>query len=154
MILTLRSLAATATAGLAALTLALPAAQAAEESRVATPLADSVYLYSDATAPDTIGATYMTFEVRQGRWVGAFYQPHSSFDCFAGVPAGDRLALNVTDSYSQERYAYEVAIGPSQPTANQQDAAPSFELGGLQPLAEATDRDRELIATCRAAIAD
>ncbi len=147
--LTLRWLATAATAGFTAMTVALPAALATPTA----PQADGVYRYSDATEPNVMGATYMTFELRQGRLLGAFYQPHSSFDCFVGEVAGDRLTLAVTESYSQDTYAYEMALVPS-PVATQGDGPVSLNLAGLQPLPTVSALDHDLLNTCRAALGE
>ncbi|NJL00376.1 MAG: hypothetical protein HC910_07305 [Spirulinaceae cyanobacterium SM2_1_0] len=148
--LTLRSLVTAATAGLTALTVALPTVQAAETA----PLVDGTYTYGETSEPQTTGATYMTFEVYQGRWVGAFYQPQSAFDCFVGEPDGNRLALTITDSYSEETYSYDVAIARNGQVAAQRGLQTELTLGGLQELSAPSDLDREIIATCREALAD
>ncbi len=153
MMLIRRSLAtAAAAASLTALTLSLPAR--ATEAPTAAPLADGVYLYGETAEPDTLGATYMTFEVRQGRLLGAFYQPHSSFDCFVGEPVANRLELTIADSYSDDTYPYSVALERSAQVASNQGLPTALSLEGLQPLAAAGDRDRDIIATCRAALGE
>ncbi len=68
------------------------------------PEVDGVYLYSQSPEPEQIGQEYMVFEVRQGKVIGALYQPYSEFSCFQGTMQSGKLALMVatgqTDAYS------------------------------------------------------
>ena len=68
------------------------------------PEVDGVYLYGQSPEPEQIGQEYMVFEVRQGKVIGALYQPYSEFSCFQGTMQSGKLALMVatgpTDTYS------------------------------------------------------
>ena len=115
------------------------------------PLADGIYLYGQAPERDQLGSAYMVFESNQGQVVGAFYMPHSSFDCFYGNFEADRLALTVIDSYEQTPHPYAVALEPadSLATTNPETAAP-ISLEGFHAIDSVTENDLRILATCRA----
>lgn len=117
----------------------------------AQPLADGVYLYGQAPQAEQIGSAYMVFEVNQGKVVGAFYMPSSSFDCFYGEFHADRLALNVIDSYEQSVHPYAIALQPGDNVAmaGPETLAP-VSLEGYHPINTVSANDRRILSTCKA----
>ncbi|MEL6815367.1 MAG: hypothetical protein AAFP03_11205, partial [Cyanobacteria bacterium J06598_3] len=73
-------------------------------------LEDGTYLFGQSPTPNQLGAAYAILSVENNQTVGAFYQPHSSFDCFSGEVLPNRLAVNVIDSYEQTTHPYSVAV--------------------------------------------
>ncbi|MBE9040725.1 hypothetical protein IQ235_08020 [Oscillatoriales cyanobacterium LEGE 11467] len=115
-----------------------------------TSFSDGIYLQGESSQPQQIGRAYAIFEVRQEQVVGAFYQPSSSFDCFYGTSSGDRLALNVIDSYSQQAFPYAIAVDNGNFVATTDGIATEPRLDGYYPVAEIDRSDREILATCQA----
>lgn len=114
-------------------------------------LADGTYLYGQSPERDQIGSAYMVFEVEQGEVVGAFYMPHSSFDCFYGSLQTDRLALTVVDSYEQTRHPYSIALEPQDTLATtDEDIVAPMGLEGFHPIENLSENDRRILATCQA----
>ena len=125
--------------------------------RVASEVAQSliveegIYFYGQAPRPDEIGAAYMVFEAQGAQVVGAMFMPHSSFDCFQGRVDGSELALNITNSYTQETYDYAIAITPiDEPIATIGNAPVPIELDGFFDLGAARDAELSILATCQA----
>ncbi|MGB3404899.1 MAG: hypothetical protein WBA77_19605 [Microcoleaceae cyanobacterium] len=115
-------------------------------------LEDGVYLYGQSPQPDQLGQAYMVFEVIQGRLIGGFYTPRSSFDCFSGKVEGNQLALNIVDSYSQEVHDYSIAysntstVAASTPTGANQ----SVSLEGFHLIETLSQTDNHVLNTCQA----
>jgi hypothetical protein len=118
-------------------------------------LPDGVYLYGESSELDQIGQTYMVFESRGGKIIGAFYMPHSEFDCFYGTRQGNELALTVINSYDGMTHTFALGIVENYPVASTSDRQPpgngetNFSLEGLQAIANLSDLDRRLLATCK-----
>jgi hypothetical protein len=138
--------------GLAAVAAALPAQSSeAVDSAERSSIADGVYLYGQSAEPNQIGAEYLVFEVNRGVVVGGFYMPNSSFDCFSGTVEADQLALTVVDSYEQTRHPYAVALEASGDVALAgDDTIAPVGLEGYQRLANLSETDRHILATCKA----
>lgn len=117
-----------------------------------TVLADGTYLFGQTSEPNVMGSTYAIVSVENNRTVGAFYQPRSSFDCFSGEVLPDRLALNIIDSYEGTVYPYSVALAADD-TLAAGNAASAYTLEGFYQLADLSDQDREILATCQADLA-
>ncbi|MBO9998639.1 MAG: hypothetical protein J7641_06455 [Cyanobacteria bacterium SID2] len=116
-------------------------------------IADGKHLYGSAPQPQQLGEMYMVFEARGNQVVGGFYQPNSSFDCFQGSIDGDRLALNVTDSYRNDTYTYDIALdSQAAVVANTQAGTPMTSLQGFHPIETLSEIDRQVLETCQAAI--
>lgn len=113
-------------------------------------LTDGVYVYGQSPEPNQLGSEYLVFEVNQGRVVGGFYMPRSSFDCFYGNVEADQLALTVVDSYEQTRHPYAVALQAEGSVAQVGDAALPVGLEGYHRLETLTDVDQQVLTTCRA----
>ncbi|NET35739.1 MAG: hypothetical protein F6K19_27555 [Cyanothece sp. SIO1E1] len=113
--------------------------------------ADGIYLYGQSEQPEQLGQAYMVFESRQGRVVGAFYMPRSSFDCFYGGAQAQRLALTVVDSYSQEPFSYTIARTDSSLVASTERAtAGKLMLQDFHAIETISDNDQRMLEVCRA----
>jgi hypothetical protein len=120
------------------------------QGSTAQPLADGVYLYGQSPERDQLNSAYLVFEVTQGRIVGAFYMPRSSFDCVYGDMQADQLALNVVDSYSREAYPYAVALESGGAIADAQGAAAPVNLEGMHRITDLSSNDQRILSTCKA----
>lgn len=112
-----------------------------------TPLKDGRYLYGEQSAVAQVRTTYMVFEVMEGQTVGAFYQPHSSFDCFYGEISMRALDLTVIDSYEESLYTYSLPIQPMLMAS--QGSRAEFTIANLVPVADPSDTDRQILSICR-----
>ena len=156
------SIASGLAATLAVLTLATPAIateifsteifQLAEvTSNIPATLSDGIHLYGESANAGEIGKSYTIFEVEDGRVTGAFYQPHSSFDCFRGEMQRGQLLLSITDSYSGDTFPYAIAIKDAALLASVDNISnQKAGLEGFHPLEEISDRDREILQVCQA----
>ena len=121
----------------------------------ASVLQDGTYLYGQSPQPEQVGVAYMIFEAQSDRIVGAFYMPHSSFDCFYGEAQPDKLALTVIDSYEQAAYAYDVAFQPSADIANAVGGVmTSVSLEGFHPIETVSANDQRILGICHTNYAD
>ena len=155
-----RSLNWTVLGGLGIALAATPAPMAAVRAETSTPdvdatplVGDGVYFYGQAPEPRTLGAGYLVFEAQGERVVGAIYMPFSSFDCFQGQQTGDTLALQITNSYTQETYDYAVALGPVDAIASGEGSAAPLSLVGFHNLGTAGEAELELLQTCQGVLA-
>ncbi len=112
-------------------------------------MGDGVYFYGQAPTPEQLGAGYMVFESQGDRVIGAIYMPLSSFDCFQGRLSGGNLALQITNSYSQETYSYDVAIATSPAIASEDGVAIPLSLEGFHNLGAAGESELGLLQTCK-----
>lgn len=115
-------------------------------------LENGIYLYGQSPQPNQLGQAYMVFEVIQGRLIGGFYMPRSSFDCFSGNVEGNQLALNIVDSYSQEVHNYSIAYSnvSTVATSTPSGASPSVALDGFYPIETLSQTDHDILKTCQA----
>lgn len=113
--------------------------------------ADGVYLYGQQPVPNQLATAYFVFEAQGGAVTGAFYMPSSSFDCVQGRIDNQQMALNVTDSYSQETTSYALTLeAPNAQLASFDSVvATPPNISGYHSL-PVSDRDRDLLATCQA----
>ncbi|MEL6903098.1 MAG: hypothetical protein AAFP07_19355 [Cyanobacteria bacterium J06606_4] len=125
----------------------IQAAESAPTSRAALP--DGTYLFGQSEQPDQMGSAYAVFSVQNGQTVGAFYQPHSSFDCFSGHLQSDRLAVNVVDSYEQTVHPYEIALTLTDSLVAG-DAAGAYTLSGFYRIDTLSQQDLDILAVCEA----
>ena len=107
------------------------------------------YLFGQSAEPNQLGMVYAVFESDEGRITGAFYMPHSSFDCFWGRVEGDRLLLTIRDSYEQTTFSYAVALVQNQ-VASSGAATAQTGLAGFHQLTALSDSDRRILAVCQA----
>jgi len=116
-----------------------------------TPSAHGTYLYGQQPIANQPETAYFVFESYGTNITGALYMPSSSFDCVRGQIADQRIALSVTDSYSQETYSYALTLNePMIEVASQGRmvvAPPNIE--GFYPL-PLREQDRAILATCQA----
>lgn len=110
---------------------------------------NQTYLFGQSAEAAQVGATYMVFTMQGQEVVGAFYMPQSSFDCFRGEVVGEQLALNITNSYDQTTYAYEVALASNAVVAGTDAAAP-FGLEGFHAIETLSETDQQVLSTCQA----
>jgi len=115
-------------------------------------LTDGVYLYGESPQPEQIGSAYMVFEVKQGKVMGAFYMPRSSFDCFSGAFQGNELALNVIDSYEQTVHPYAIALERTSTVASGSQNPTLREPGleGFHRLNKLSANDQRILGVCQA----
>lgn len=113
---------------------------------------DGIYLFGQSSKPDQIGKAYAVLEVRQGTVMGALYMPYSSFDCVQGKVQGNKLALNVTDSYERTTRPYAVALesNASIATVGNRATVPGLRLQGFHPLPVVSENDQRMLNTCKA----
>ncbi|HEY9640756.1 MAG TPA: hypothetical protein V6C57_09745 [Coleofasciculaceae cyanobacterium] len=115
------------------------------------PLADGTYLYGQSASAEQIGSAYMVFQVNQGKVVGAFYMPRSSFDCFYGSLEADKVALTVVDSYEQSLHPYSVALETTTPVAMVgNEAVAPVSLQGFHRINALSSNDQRILSTCKA----
>ena len=121
-----------------------------DATSTAQPIADGVYFYGSQPQPDAIGAAYMVFEAQNSNVVGALYMPQSSFDCFEGHLTGQALALQITNSYTQEVYAYAIALvtDDSPVDAASPGLAPQ-QLDGFFDLGTPRAAENNILTTCQ-----
>lgn len=129
-----------------------PSAQAAphqtEVSQATSRLQDGVYLYGQAADADQIGSAYLVFESRNERFVGAFYMPHSSFDCVYGSLEAEQLAMTVVDSYGEGTFPYAIALQDTTTLAGVGGSDSELQLEGMHQIDELSQMDQEVLASC------
>ncbi len=116
---------------------------------------NGVYLYGQSQEPDQIGSEYLVFEVRDHQIIGAFYMPHSSFDCFSGTIETEQLALTIVDSYEQQEYAYAIALEETAAIAST-DSSSVIPVGleGYVRLDQISENDQQMLSTCQADLSE
>lgn len=114
-----------------------------------TILEDGTYLFGQSSTPDQMGAAYAIFSVQNNRTVGAFYHPHSSFDCFSGEITPNQLAVNVVDSYEQTVRPYSVALTVEDALVAGEGAG-AYTLEGFYRIADISANDYDMLAVCQA----
>jgi hypothetical protein len=112
------------------------------------------YLFGQVPEPDQIGQGYIVMENTGDRVYGALYYPSSSFDCFHGQVQGSELAMTIINSYSQEAYAYSIALVADSTVAAQQLPAglTPVSLSGFHAIDTLTDNDLRMLSICKAEI--
>ena len=119
-------------------------------TNVAQPIDDGLYFYGSQPQPDAIGAAYMVFEAKNSNVVGALYMPQSSFDCFEGHLTGQALALQITNSYTQEVYAYAIAlVTDDSPVAATNPGLAPLQLDGFFDLGTPRAAENNILTTCQ-----
>jgi hypothetical protein len=113
-------------------------------------LPNGVYLYGQSAQPEQIGQAYFVFEVNQGKVLGAFYMPRSSFDCAYGTFQADQVALTVIDSYEKVRHPYAIALQRKANVATTGNPAMTqISLEGFQPLKKLSATDQRILNVCK-----
>jgi hypothetical protein len=124
------------------------------------PNKDGIYLYGQSPQPSQIGQEYLVFEMRQGQVMGAFYLPHSEFNCFQGSLKSGNLALKIASSPDSTTYSDPIAdrspqIATTSETsyigeAYQQIESPySVALQSYYQLSSISESDRQILAACK-----
>jgi hypothetical protein len=111
---------------------------------------EGIYLFGEVPVRDQIGAAYFVLDVQDEAVVGGVYMPHSSFDCFQGELTGDRLNLEITNSYDLTTHAYSVALQTDGTMASAHANTVPVGLEGLHPIASVSDADLQILETCKA----
>ncbi len=114
-------------------------------------LQNGIYLYGQSAKAEQIGATYLVFEVKQNNVVGAFYVPHSSFDCFTGTLQNNQMALTIRNSYENTEYPYSVGLQRQTVAASTATVAAPIGLQGFHPIKHLSSNDQRLLSTCKVA---
>ncbi|WP_446867891.1 hypothetical protein [Phormidesmis sp. 146-12] len=121
-----------------------------KQASASAALPNGIYLYGQSAQPEQVGQAYFVFEVNQGKVLGAFYMPRSSFDCAYGTFQSDQVALTVIDSYEKTRHPYAIAL---QRTANVattgNPAMTRISLEGFQPLKKLSATDQRILNVCK-----
>lgn len=112
----------------------------------ATRVTDGIYLFGEKPLPDQLQTAYMIFEAQAGQVIGAFYSPHSSFDCFRGNVQNTQLSLAITESYSQEEYVYALNL---EDTAIAGPGGSQFAIEGFHQMDMVSDNDLRMLGTCQ-----
>jgi hypothetical protein len=113
-------------------------------------VSDGIYLYGQSPDPEQIGSAYMIFESQNDRVVGAFYMPHSSFDCFYGSAESNQLALTVIDSYEETAHPFSVALHQSSDVASSIGGAIApVSLEGFHLIEAISDNDMRILDVCQ-----
>lgn len=119
-------------------------------AQAASRLATGQYLWGESQTAEQIGSAYMVFEVVDRNVVGAFYLPHSSFDCFQGELQDDSLNLMVIDSYDRVARPYALAIQQDAYVASNSSVAVPLSIEGFYAIDNLSDNDRRILETCKA----
>jgi hypothetical protein len=111
------------------------------------------YLFGQVPQRDQLGQGYIVLETTGNEVFGALYYPSSSFDCFQGQVQSGRLAMTVTNSYTQETYPYSIALVADTTVATPYpDVLEPLSLEGFHSITSITDNDLRLLNTCRAIV--
>ncbi|MEM1252040.1 MAG: hypothetical protein AAGI69_06370 [Cyanobacteria bacterium P01_H01_bin.21] len=116
------------------------------QAAVAEHLSDGIYLFGEEPLPEQLQTAYMIFEARAGQVVGAFYSPYSSFDCFQGTIENTQLSLAITETYSQEEYAYALDL---EDTAIAGPGGSQFGIEGFHQIEAVSENDVRILNTCQ-----
>ena len=132
------------------------------ENKGKVPQKDGVYLYGQSPKPQQIGQEYIVVEVNKGKALGAFYLPHSEFNCFNGTIKGGKLTLLLASSPESEPYPVSLGGGTnSQQVATVGDrplgenginniSMPySVALQNYHQLSQVSNSDRQILAACK-----
>lgn len=115
-----------------------------------TSIPDGRYLYGESAQPDQIGQAYLVFEAVDGQVQGAFYMPHSSFDCFSGDLSNQALHLTLVDSYDRTTWDYSIPVDRQAVVASADTVQLPMLLQGYHQISTLSDNDARILDTCRA----
>jgi len=111
---------------------------------------NGIYLYGQSRQPEQIGKEYIIFKAQEGELVGALYMPRSEFSCFQGEISANQLQMIVDHPYEDSTHSYAIALGTPSPLASREESLNQpVSLQGYHPIAEISDNDRRLLATCQ-----
>lgn len=115
-------------------------------------LEDGIHFFGEASERDQLGSTYMVFEVKDSKVLGAVFAPHSSYSCFEGRFSNAQLALRIEDAYDGSIYTHEIALEQTAIVASSHLQSVEMQMGleGMQPLENIEEQESSMLATCRA----
>lgn len=125
------------------------------------PEKDGIYLYGQSPQPQQVGQEYIVLEVNRGKVVGAFYLPHSEFNCFNGTITAGKLALLLAEGPESGAYPdptgvtnnQEVAAINTRPLGDDIDSTIStpysVALQNYHQLNIISSSDKEILAACK-----
>jgi hypothetical protein len=126
------------------------------------PQKDGIYLYGQSPKPQQIGQEYIVIEVNKGKAIGAFYLPHSEFNCFNGTIQQGKLALLLASNSESEAYPdapggganpQQVAVIGNRPLgengSNDVSTPYSVALQNYHQLSKVSNSDRQILAACK-----
>jgi hypothetical protein len=99
-------------------------------------LKEGIHLYGASPQPGQLRQEYFVFEVKDDHVVGAAYMPRSDFDCFYGNLNNRQLDLTVVSGLGHETYDY------------------NLNLRSYEPIAQISENDERMLATCKADVAN
>ena len=138
------------------------AANVSEQASSVKHLRDGIYLYGQSDKPEQIGQEYMVFEVQGERVIGAFYMPHSEFNCFQGSLESQQLNVTLANSETDvaestpgegQHFQPIAASGTSPSTDNRFDAVTfpvAVKLQNYHRIARVTANDQQILGMCKA----
>ncbi len=125
-------------------------------------LSDGVYVYGQSSQPEEIGREYMVFEVRDGGVIGAFYMPHSEFNCFRGTLEAQQLKVTFANPSSDdiaegglnqtEQFQPLAAATPSSSNQNNFEAVSfpfAVKLQNYHQIARVSENDQRILGMCK-----
>lgn len=122
---------------------------------------DGIYLYGQSPQPQQVGQEYIVLEVNRGKVVGAFYLPHSEFNCFNGTITAGELALLLAEGPETEAYPdpsgvtdnHKVAAINTRPFGEDIDSTIStpysVALENYHQLNSVSSTDKQILAACK-----
>jgi len=125
------------------------------------PEKDGIYLYGQSPQPQQVGQEYIVIEVNRGKVVGAFYLPHSEFNCFNGTITAGELALLLANGSESEAYPDPSGVINNQQVAtvstgslgedftNTISTPYSVALQNYHQLNSVSASDKEILAACK-----
>ncbi len=132
------------------------------EAKGKLPQKDGIYLYGQSPQPQQIGQEYIVIEVNKGRAVGAFYLPHSEFNCFNGTIEAGKLALLLANGPESEAYPENLGSNTDAPQvaavgdrswgengSNELTTPYSVALQNYHQLPNVSPSDKEILAACK-----
>lgn len=129
--------------------------QQSQRGDAARSLPDGIYHFGQSTELDQLGTEYFVVEVREGKAIGAFYMPHSSYDCFYGSFEPGKFALTVINSYDRASHPFAIALQQDYSVASNHNAtANTVSLEGFHRLDSLSDANQEWLNTCKADLQD
>lgn len=121
-----------------------------DDTSVPTIIEERIYLYGESPQLDTVGASYLIFTAQGDRVTGAIFMPYSSFDCFRGQLSRETLALEITNSYTQELHTYAIALETEGTLANSAGGVFSdLHLDGFHALEDLRESELSILAVCQ-----
>ena len=129
--------------------------QQSRRGEAARSLPDGVYHFGQSKELDQLGTEYFVVEIREGKAIGAFYMPHSSYDCFYGSFEPGKFALTVINSYDRASHPFAIALQQDYSVASNRNAtASTVSLEGFHRLDSLSDANQEWLNTCKADLKD